>query len=224
MAVDVNDRTAKNRKNRMIDFGQEELQADRLGFLAGRRRLRFLRHGVVVQAVPLGRQRRHHEQTEQSGRDQGRAPSEGRGEKDHRRRRCRRAEMTREGVHAEGAAHARGRDRRGEDGVIGRMEDAVADCRHRDETEHDREGGREADQPEAEGDDDQPRRQHQPGAEAIDQEADRHLADGGGGADHGHHDAELGIADVEGVFQKRKQRRQRQPVEMAHEMAGADQA
>ena len=60
-------------------------------------------------------------------------------------------------------------------------------------------------------------------AEAVDQEAGRDLGGAGREVEHGDQQAERGIAHVELLAQQGEQRRQGEPVEVAHGVAGADQ-
>ena len=110
-----------------------------------------------------------------------------------------------------------------EQGVVDRMEDAVADPgddREADEHRVARAGG------EAEGSDSEQREaaeQDRPRPEAVDDEARQRLHRARNDEEDGEHEAELGVADVERVLQEEEQRRQQQLVEVADAMGQADQ-
>ncbi|MEZ5859340.1 MAG: hypothetical protein R3D28_10200 [Geminicoccaceae bacterium] len=134
------------------------------------------------------------------------------------------AERAAHGVHAEGPGHAVGRDVVVENGVVGRMEDRVAEAeqdggrrqgpvarRHGDED------GADAERGEAE-------RQDLGGTDAVDDEAGRGLGHGGDREEHGHDQRQLGVGDVERFTQPGKEGRQHRVEEMAPAMRGADHA
>jgi hypothetical protein len=60
-------------------------------------------------------------------------------------------------------------------------------------------------------------------AEAIDQEAGRDLGGAGRDVEYRHQETERCVAGIQVFAQQRKQRRQREQVEMAHGMAGTNQ-
>ncbi len=109
-----------------------------------------------------------------------------------------------------------------EDGVVGGVEHAVAEAhqdRGREQSEVVRGRGREhgsgaeADEPDA---------QHPGGTDAVDQKARRGLAQARGQEQRAQHEAELGVADVEGGAQNREQGRQDEVEIVAAAMRRAD--
>ena len=110
-----------------------------------------------------------------------------------------------------------------QNGIIGGMEHAVADAGGRHQDQHQPVGRGEAQRGHGGAHDREAQQQEPAGAEAVDQEAGRHLGGAGRDVEQGDQEAERGIAHVELVAQEREQRRQRQGIEVAHGVAGADQ-
>ena len=82
----------------------------------------------VAQDAALGQQQRGGGNGHQPGDQHRQPPVEGSGQKDDGGRRHGAAQMAEKGVQAERLAHALAGDGRIEDGIIGRVEDAVADA------------------------------------------------------------------------------------------------
>ena len=123
-----------------------------------------------------------------------------------------------------GPSYARRLYRGVEDGVIGGVEDAVAEPGDGKEDEDLPIGGGKPHQADAHRHDHQAGGQHYSRADPVDQEAHRHLGDGGKGEGHGQDGAKGGVTDPELGLEDEEQRRQAEEVEMGQEMAGADDA
>jgi hypothetical protein len=134
------------------------------------------------------------------------------------------AVMAGEGMDAECARDAVVADGCVENGVIRRMEHAVADAADDDAGDEKPPGGGERKGGVAEYHQRQTDRQHQLGAVSVDQDAGRHLGDAGRQCAQAHHQADLGVADAEILVEEVEERRQAHQVEVAAEMARADEA
>ena len=124
---------------------------------------------------------------------------------------------------AESARHERGRDAVAQDGVVGRVEDAVADAGQYGQRQQHRIGRRQAHGTHGAGQQQGAADQHAVGTPAVDQHAGHRLRQAGCGEEQRHQQAELGVGDVQRHLEQRKQRRQHQMRKMAAEMADADQ-
>ncbi len=164
----------------------------------------------------------HHE-SEQAGCRQRAAPAHQRGHRDHAGRRQHEADIAGEGVDAERPAEPGAVDRRAQDGIIGRMEHAVADAGHRHQDQHQPVAGGKAQRGHGGAHHRQPQQQEPARAEAVDQEARRHLGEPGRHVEHSDQQAERCVAHVELLAQEGEQGRQGQQIEVTHGMARAYQ-
>ena len=121
-------------------------------------------------------------------------------------------------VHAVGAPDPRRRDARRHDGVVGGMEDAVAEPGQGRCRQQPGEGRGEARQSHAAGQQRDARRQHAMGAEPVDHEARHDLPQPGRREERRHHQPKLCEADAEILPDQREQRRQHELEEVAAEM------
>jgi hypothetical protein len=165
------------------------------------------RDGHAEQAEDQQRRAPVHHQ--QQRRDDGRAGGE--------------AEIAGEGVHGEGAADARLVDGGAEDGVVGRVDDRVAEAgEDRERQDHPvvrregHRGHRQAHQQHA-------AHQVRPRPVPVHQEADRRLQRRRHRAHQREGEAEFRVGDAEFRPPGQEQRRQAEHVEVAQEVAGADQ-
>jgi len=123
-----------------------------------------------------------------------------------------------------GAPHPDRADPGGQDRVIRRVKDAVAEAGQ----DHQRQQAPVARcQPEPDGrrrEEPQTQQEDAAGAEAVDQKACRGLREAGRDVEQRHQQPEVGIADPERLLEHGKQRRQYKLIEMAEEVRRADQA
>jgi hypothetical protein len=143
----------------------------------------------------------------------------------HQQRRCQRpAQAAGDAVHAVGVRQPVLGDAAVDHGVVHRMEHAVADAgHHRERGQHPVALARgEAQRGHAQ--QAQTGEQHRPRAVAVDDKARQRLHHARHDEEDRHQEAQLGIADVEGVAQPREQRRQQQLAEVAGAMRQPDQA
>jgi hypothetical protein len=178
---------------------------------------------LVAQDAALQDDRDHDRDAEQADGEQGAAPADERHQEGRDRRAGGEAEVAAEGVQREGAAHAVLVHRSGEDGVVGGVDDRVADAGQGGECEDLPELGGEPHGGEGQ--------RHQQGAAdeersravAVDQEADRGLQERGGSRHQHDGQAKFGEADVEGALPGEEHRRQAEDVEVRQEVSVADQ-
>ena len=206
-------------------FGSSRPAGSGLGALRRlpRRRagVRVRRRGIQLAAVHRHDQG-HHQAAEPSDRKR-RLPAPQRGQEHHGGRRHGPAEVSGEGVQRERAPEPPMLDPGRQDGVVGRVEHAVADA-HEDHQDEQRPiAGREAGGGDRRAHDPQADHERPSGPEAIDQETDRRLEHHGDQARHGEQEAEGGVTDRQLLAQERKQRRQHDHVEMGEEVPGGDE-
>ena len=156
--------------------------------------------------------------------NQGPAPAHPGRQQDHHHRCRHKTDVAGKGMQSEGPAQHLPVDGGGENGVIGGMENAVAQTRNDHQDNHHPVRTSEADQADPHTGQHQTPDQDQLRPITVDQHAGRHLEDRRHQVHQGNQQAEGGIADSEFFFQQGKQRWQAQEVEMTEAMAGPDQS
>ena len=201
--------------------GQQQLEADgsrRLGRAAARHMPRRARQdGARHDQQQRGGDRQHRRQHESALP----APDRRRGEDDGGRHRG--AEEAREIVDREGLADALGADRGAEDGVVGRVIDGVGETEEGVGDDEQPVAGQQRGDQQRHGAQQQAAGQHGARADAVDHEAGRRLQERRDDVVGGERDADLDVADAEGLAHRAEDRRQKHQVEVADEVRRGDQ-
>ncbi|MEZ5826218.1 MAG: hypothetical protein R3C97_16275 [Geminicoccaceae bacterium] len=207
-------------------------KAMRMGARAGepplcRRQLLWLhcplRCGRLEQAAP-GEQQEGEEKTGCADRDDGGFPAGHAVDADHDRRGDGEAEIAAEGVDGKGPPGARAAHPPGEDGIVGRVIDGVADAADDHGEQQCAIARQDADQDEGQSGKGLSECQDERRAEAVDGESHGRLKGGGDQVEDGDGDAELGRRIAEFGRKNGKERRQGEDVEMRKEVGDGDEA
>ena len=192
-------------------------------FSGGRARL-GLGLAASAEVAPIEGQHAAQRHAREPDHEQRQAPADELGEADGGDR-CRgEAGIAAEGMDREGPPDPGVADAVREDRIVGRVVDGVAHARQHHEPEECREDRPHADEP------DRHREGHVPGdqdprrAHAVDEKADGRLADHRHDVEKRQRQAQLRHPDAQVLLQDRKERRQRQDVEMGEEVPARDQA
>ncbi len=162
------------------------------------------------------------EETGKAGEGEGRRHAEERRRAEQQHRRHGRAEIAREGVEGEGAAHPRAVDPSGEQRIIGRVVDAIGEPRRRHRHDEHRIARHHRQHEEARPAENEPGREHPAMAEAVADKAHRALHDQRDEVEHGQRRADLEEAAAEMTGQQRQQRRHDHDVDVADPMGERD--
>ncbi len=153
-----------------------------------------------------------------SGHPQRAIAADGGGQRGHDRRRDRAAEKAGEGVDRKRAAHPRLVHMRRQDGVIGRMIDAVGKPQQHGARDQPGIAQMQAQHDQREAAKGQAHQQDLAGADMVGQIADRRLGQAGHDCKDGQGETEVDVTDAELLLQKRKQHRQHEQMEMTDPM------
>ncbi len=180
-------------------------------------------HGIEREVRTVQHQQREHRERQQPGAHQRHPPRPGDRQRHQHRRGQRPTQVAGDAVHAERMAQPGRLYLAVQQRVVHRMEHAIADARdHRPQRQQRvARAGREPERRGAE--QGEPGEQHRTRPEAIDRKTRGGLHHARDDEEDRHQQAELGVADIEGLLQPRKQRCQQELAEMADQVRQADE-